>query len=94
MLLDKLATLAVNVYACVEESAAVTVTVTVLFPATRPVLPVTATVASGLVAKATTVTLVAPTERFTVPPAVTASPLAVIEARVLSEDLATSTVTS
>ena len=65
--------------------------VTVFAPPTRPVLPVTTAVASGLVGVATTVTLVVPAESWMVPPSATVSPLAVIEARVFTEDLATFT---
>ena len=64
---------------------------TVLEPAERPVLLVTTAEASLLVGIAITETCVVPIGRLMVPPSATVSPLAVIEARVFTEDLATFT---
>ena len=68
----------------VVPSSAVTVTVTVLFPACRLVRPVTATVATDEVAVAETATAAVPLAKVTVDPAATVAPLTVRDARVES----------
>ena len=65
---------------------AVTLTFTVFGPVVRPVFPVTSTVASTSVARATTVTEVVPGSTSIDPSGSTEAPLAVIEAIVLSAE--------
>ena len=67
-------------------SGAVTVTVTSLFPTTRPVLPTTFTVAAGSRVTATTATEVLRGGKLTVAPRVTSTPLNVSDVRVVSAE--------
>jgi hypothetical protein len=74
----------VTVFVAIDPSSAVTVTVTVLLPATKELAPETATVAAAEVAVATTATELVPGRTVRVEPLVTAVPAIVRVERVFT----------